>query len=114
MNKPNLRNPLFAAMLVAAAYAPASSAIVKEQNVRQAFEATVPAVTVEFADLDLARGAGVEILYQRLRSAAKSVCGTSDGRDLTGTQAWRKCVDEALDKAVAEVNNEQLTDIHRG
>lgn len=114
MNNSNLRNTAFATLIAIAAYAPASSAIVKEQSVRDAFGSAVPAVTVEFSDLDLARGAGVEVLYRRLRAAAKSVCGTNDGRNLNGRQEWRKCYDQALDEAVAKVNNSRLTELHRG
>jgi UrcA family protein len=114
MNKSSLRNPLFATMLIAAAYAPASSAIVKEQNVRDAMVKNTPSVTVDFSDLDIERGAGAEILYQRLRAAAKSVCGPVDGRDLTATQEARKCFDAALDAAVSRVNSERLQQIHNG
>lgn len=114
MNKPSLRNPLFATMLIAAVYAPASSAIMKEQNVRDARVTGVPAVRVDFSDLDVARGAGAEILYQRLRAAAKSVCGAADGRDLTATQEARKCFAETLDAAVSKVNSKRLQEIHNG
>ncbi len=114
MNRLHLRNSLLATMLVSAAYAPTSSAIVKHQSVRQAFAAGTPAVIVNFSDLDVARGSGVEILYQRLRTAAKTVCGAKDLRNLTAAQEWRACYKQALDGAVDKVGNERLNRLHRG
>ncbi len=114
MNNPQLRNSLLATLLVFAAYAPTSSAIVKHQSVKQAFATGVPAVTVNFSDLDVARGAGVETLYQRLRTAAKAVCGAKDIRKLNETKAWRACYTQALDNAVEKVGNERLNQLHHG
>lgn len=114
MNNLHLRNSLLATLVCFAAYAPTSSAIVKHQSVRHAFEAGVSTVTVNFSDLDIARGAGIEILYQRLRTAAKAVCGTHDGRDLSRSQQWRQCYRQALDGAVKQVGNERLEELHRG
>ncbi|MBI1732956.1 MAG: UrcA family protein [Gammaproteobacteria bacterium] len=109
-----LRNSLPAILAASCLYAPAGHAIVKYQSVRSALEAGVPAVTVTFSDLDLDRGAGAETLYQRLRAAAKKVCGTADGRDLSATHERRRCYREALDRAVNDVNNERLEKLHGG
>lgn len=114
MYKSNLRHAVYATLFAAAAHAPASSALVKEQNVRDAFGSGAPSVTVGFADLDIARGTGAEVLYQRLRAAARSVCGTSDGRNINASAESRKCFEQALDEAVSKVNSERVTEIHRG
>ena len=114
MNHPHLRNSLLATLVVFSAYAPTSSAIIKHQSVKQAFETGAASVTVDFSDLDVARGEGVEVLYQRLRTAAKIVCGTKDTRNLTDTQEWRACFKQALDRAVEQVDNERLTQLHQG
>lgn len=114
MNNPHLRNSLLATLVVFATYAPTSSAIVKHQSVKQAFETGTSTVTVNFSDLDIERGAGVETLYQRLRTAAKSVCGTKDARNLNEMQEWRACYKQALDGAVEKVNNDRLDELHNG
>ncbi len=114
MNHPQLRNSLLATLVVLAAYAPTSSAIVKHQSVRQAFATGAPAVIVNYSDLDVARGSGVEILYQRLRTAAQTVCGAKDLRNLSATQQWRTCYKQALDGAVEKVNIEGVTQLHKG
>ena len=114
MNSLPLRNSMLAALFCLAAYAPTSSAIVKHPSVKGVLGIGAPTVTVDFSDLDVARGAGVEILYQRLRSAAKAVCGSKDMRDLSGMQECRKCYDSALDRAVKNVDNERLNQIHNG
>jgi len=114
MNNSHLRNSLLATLVVFAAYAPTSSAIVKHQSVKQAFATGAPAVTVNFSDLDVARGPGVETLYQRLRTAAKAVCGTKDTRNLTALQEWRACYKQALDGAVEKVNIDRLDELHNG
>lgn len=114
MNNPQLRNSLLATLVVFAAYAPTSSAIVKHKSVKQTFAAVAPAVIVNFSDLDVARGSGVETLYQRLRTAAKAVCGTRDLRNITATLEWRACYTQALDGAVEKVNVESLDALHNG
>ena len=114
MNHPHLRNTMLAALVVFAAYAPTSSAIIKHQSVKQAFDTGASSITVDFSDLDVARGEGMEVLYQRLRSAAKTVCGSKDTRNLNDMQEWRACFKQALDRAVEQVDNERLTQLHQG
>jgi UrcA family protein len=55
--------------------------------------------TVKFADLDLTHAAGAEALYARIRSAARQVCAPS----------MRPCIDQAIARAVADVNAPLLT-----
>lgn len=59
-----------------------------------------PSVTVQVADLDVAKAAGASALYQRLRAAAHSVCGYPTSGDLAAKASARLCVDETLHRAV--------------
>jgi UrcA family protein len=65
--------------------------------------------TVGFADLDLTRPAGVAVLYQRIRTAALEVCRPLLERDLTFAAHSRSCVQDAIARAVDEVNAPALS-----
>lgn len=75
---------------------------------------------VSTGDLDLDRPAGVATLYQRIQAAARAVCREEalDFRQNTRSFApvsWRKtCVAQAIDGAVADVDNVRLSALHRG
>ena len=73
----------------------------------------VPTRVVRFADLDLTRSAGVKVLYARITFAAREVCEPINARALGVIQAARKCVDESIARAVADVNAPALTSYHR-
>lgn len=75
-------------------------------------------LVVSYADLDLTRDEAVVVLYQRLKHAARSVCGTTDygigARIIPRSvlQARQACAVQALDQAVAGVHNPHLTALH--
>ena len=71
------------------------------------------AVKVTFNDLNLDQAAGVARLYQRLRVAARTVCGpdVAVGTRLLSRE-WRTCVASAVDRAVTEVDRPALTAYH--
>jgi len=70
-------------------------------------------VKVSIVDLDLSGERGIASLYQRIKSAARKACGGRQNLlDLTTTRLHRKCVAQAMDTAVNEVNNNQLTKLH--
>lgn len=71
-------------------------------------------VAVRYGDLDLTRPAGIEVLYDRLRSAARRVCGTADNRDVRDSLAVRQCYRDSLDRAVAQVDRAELSARHQG
>jgi UrcA family protein len=73
----------------------------------------VPSVIVHFADLDLAHGEGVAVLYRRLKGAAESVCAAQNGRDLGSQTRYKTCWESALGTAVAKVDQPALTAIYR-
>lgn len=68
---------------------------------------------VDYSDLNLDRSAGVTTLYQRLERAAKTVCAPLEGRGLKSTQQNRQCRSEAMARAVSDVNQPLLTQLHR-
>ena len=68
----------------------------------------VPSITVQFADLDLDRKAGIATLYARLDGAARRVCDQQ--ADLRAKQAYRVCVNKSLSAAVARIDRPMLSD----
>ena len=69
----------------------------------------LPAIHVNFADLNLDHPAGATALYVRIRRAARAVCGSPDLRDLAAVQRADKCINEAIARAVAQVNAPLVT-----
>lgn len=74
--------------------------------------ADVPQVSVPYSDLDLATSAGTRALYQRITSAAQSVCPAYDPRDLEAFAASRECQQQAIARAVRQVGNSHLAAVH--
>jgi len=70
----------------------------------------VPALTVNFADLDLSRPAGARILYRRMVQAAAVVCGGKpDPRLLQAREAFNQCVNDSIDRALRQVDAPLVT-----
>ena len=65
-------------------------------------------VTVSYADLDLGTDSGIETLYQRLRTAARTACNPADTLDGRSQVAFEVCKVEALERAVAQLANARL------
>ena len=66
-------------------------------------------VTVSYADLDLGTDGGIEALYRRLRTAARSACNPSDTLDGPSQVSFEVCKVEALARVVAHIGNARLT-----
>jgi len=66
---------------------------------------------VSYTRDELARGQGAMQLYARLDAAARKVCGDRT-ISLSEQSQWRQCHDDALDRAVGEVNDERLSALH--
>jgi UrcA family protein len=99
---------------------PASSGIAGEAAKRAMQETRIGprgvvtrSIAVPYGDLDLSVQAGAEQLYSRLRGAARSVCGPREARVMELRRAWARCVDKALDDAVAATRSERVVAIHR-
>ena len=70
-------------------------------------------ITVGYGELDIARPAGAQVLYERIVRAATVVC--DDFAQPYNEMRTRKstCFKGAVANAVAKVNSEQLSAIHR-
>ena len=69
----------------------------------------VPSVAVHYDDLNLANLAGINTLYRRISNAAFQVCLDTFSGDRTVVTAVERCQADSIAKAVAVVNNQQLT-----
>lgn len=70
-------------------------------------------VVVKYGDLNLNTKDGVKTLHARLRKAANQVCRPFDGRELSHNVEYGGCVTDAVNRAVADVGNVNLTRLHR-
>ena len=73
--------------------------------------------TVNFSDLNLNSEAGAKALYRRLQRASREVCGVESLKtvgSVSRLQRSNSCYREALSKAVADIDNDNLTRIHAG
>ena len=74
-------------------------------------------LSVSYGDLDLEKAAGIETLYQRLKSAASSACGSVTLREAGSLEQVvnnKACAKRLLDRAVQKVDNTALSRLHRG
>jgi len=75
-------------------------------------DAAGPSVTVKYSRADLASDKGAQILYARLKRAARSVCPDTDSLDLVRSVPARACYEAALANAVEHIKQPQLTALH--
>jgi UrcA family protein len=74
-------------------------------HVRRAF--------VYVADLDLGREPDAQVLYERIRYAARTICSTEEPSfDAQKRQHWQECVKSAVDDAVEQTDSLLLTAVH--
>jgi len=72
-------------------------------------------IAVNYADLNISRPAGAEVLITRMRAAAAQVCGPApDLRDLVMYRFYRQCIVDTVDRGVASVNAPVVTEVYRG
>ncbi len=74
----------------------------------------IASIRVSYADLNMTNTEGAETLYSRLRRAASQVCDDFTRKSLNDMVVAKDCKNIALDRAVEEVGNQQLTAIHQG
>jgi UrcA family protein len=72
-----------------------------------------PHKVVSFRDLNLNTTEGAEVLYKRIKSAAKEVCGVSYSFDLARMYVPQTCISEAVARAVAQVDRPMLTSLYQ-
>jgi len=92
------------------AVALANSALAQEQ-----LGVSVRTVTVRYGDLDISTTAGAKTLYQRIRGAARTVCGEERDYDLglDARRYWMSCYQSAINGAVDKVQSPLLQAVHR-
>jgi UrcA family protein len=95
------------------------SAVLAVASVAQASErpgggANVDHVRRAFvADLDLGREPDAQVLYERIRYAARTICSTEEPSfDPQKRQHWQECVESAVDDAVEQTDSLLLTAVH--
>lgn len=75
----------------------------------------VTQITVRHADLDLANPAGAGAMLRRLEAAANQACGgRPDLRLIYAQRFFHRCVETALDDAVAQLDAPLVTALHVG
>ena len=71
-------------------------------------DTSVREVRVQFADLNPDHPAGVAVLYQRIRSAARTVCENPSASRGALMVAPTQCVDAAINQALLALNRPAL------
>jgi UrcA family protein len=72
----------------------------------------LPARTVSYADLDLTKPSGAQALYHRISVAAQQVCTIPGYRDLQEKVNEQRCMAQAIDAAVKDVQSAGLNEQH--
>jgi UrcA family protein len=98
------------ARVVGAVLAIAAASLIADFAAAKEREAA--STVVNYSDLDLARSTDTARLYARLKYASQKVCNSYDSRELRTRDLYAACVDQALNSAVAEVNNAKLSSLH--
>ncbi|MFZ1989405.1 MAG: UrcA family protein [Alphaproteobacteria bacterium] len=62
-------------------------------------------VTVRYSDLDISTSPGAHELLARITRAAEMACDSHFTTDLVGASATKACINDAIDRAVAEVGS---------
>ena len=70
---------------------------------------SLPSRKVKYGDLDLNRDAGVVALFSRIKTAAREVCQPVDVVFLNLVRQQYNCSQDAIARAVADVNAPLLT-----
>jgi len=71
-----------------------------------------PALKVRYSDLNLSTEQGSLALYGRIVTAARQVCAFGDIRELRTVAAARVCREEAIARAVRDVNSPMLAAVY--
>lgn len=106
---------IISALLIGgASLALSTHALASETTIAYAADGT-PTTVVKAADLDLDKLGDVQTLYERVQDAARTVCAAELRAHVTAPSGWsEKCVKDAVEGAVRQVDNELLTVVHRG
>jgi UrcA family protein len=69
----------------------------------------ISTVTVSVAGIDTHSTSGAQVMLQRIKFAAKKVCGGDSSLSLDRQLKFRPCVNEVTQRTVTGLNNPQLT-----
>ncbi len=75
--------------------------------------AEAPTIAVKYSSVDLTSEARAAQLYTRLDRAAKRVCNVGSEWDVSRKQVARTCAQQALNRAVMDVDSAILTAMHK-
>jgi UrcA family protein len=81
---------------------------------RAADAPSAQSLRITVSDLDLNKSSDVATLYQRIKSAAQQACGAdvvTGSRLISGSK--KQCLSQAVDSAVAQINNPSLSAYHK-
>ena len=109
MKESNLFKSIMAAIIVIALGAPAIASADGKSDLQGV------SVKVSFADLNMEKQEAAETLYRRLQHASRQACGVTSLRKAGSVQLLSKtkaCYRETLTAAVAEIDNDLLSQIH--
>lgn len=74
----------------------------------------VASVIVSVRDLDLGNDGDARLALQRIKAAAREVCGDAPSiKDLTREALYRSCVDEAVERSVQTLGAAKVTALLR-
>jgi UrcA family protein len=71
-----------------------------------------PTVVVSYDDLNIDSPQGARILFARIRNAATRVCGSLEARGPEAFSQFRKCYQQAMDAAVAQIDEPAVTALY--
>ncbi len=77
-----------------------------------AADAEAPTLVVRYSTDSLSTHSGVQELYRRIVRAARQVCPETSIRDLRANELARACREQAVSKAIRQINNSQLAALH--
>ena len=70
-------------------------------------------IAVHYDDLNLSSPSGVRRLYSRIKVAARVVCGRPSLALLGAKDRSKECAQEAIERAVDDIDNGKLTAMHK-
>jgi UrcA family protein len=99
-------------VVIGLAAALVAQAAVARQPVR---DMDVSSVRVSYADLDLSRPVGTDVLLRRIRRASEAVCGPApSAADVVRRALYRDCITDSTRGAVASVGAVMVTALASG
>ncbi len=70
-------------------------------------------VVVHYADLDVTRPEGAKALLDRMRYASRKACGGQpDFLNFTAARAFKACMQDTMDRAVASLGNPLVASLY--